>query len=412
MANSTRLAYVLLLAFVFSIPWEEAIVLPGIGSVARLIGIAAFLLALHGLFSGGMLRLRRPSLLLVLSGLYLGWQLLSILWSIDSNATVSSAITLVQLLVMVWLIWQLCPEPDHQRGLAQAFVLGGYVTALNILWIFFLQADSIRIDGRIASAGANQNDVAAAMAVAIPLAWMLVLHHRRGLLFWTNLLYLPVAVAAVVLTASRGGTVTLVVALLVVPFSYFQLRTRVQLLLLSLLVVLGSAVIVVPNAVIDRATPNFIRLSTIPADLAAGNLTGRLLIWQGGFEALQERPVLGYGANTFREVVRPILGTGWAPHNTFIAVAVGSGLVGLTLFVLILLSVAVPLILVRAPRTSVPIILFLALAISLLPLGWETHKITWFVLAFLGTVHGVQLTAVHRPARRHGAAEHGPRALS
>lgn len=168
--RSSRLAYLLLLAFVFAIPWEEAIVLPGVGSVARVIGLAAFALALFGLASGGRVRVRKPSLLLVAALPFVAWSVASTFWSIDAEVTTSTAFTLVQLLVMVWLVWQLAPTSGHQRGLAQAFVLGCYVTALNIIWIFLFQGDAINIDGRVTAAGANQNDIATLMALGIPFA--------------------------------------------------------------------------------------------------------------------------------------------------------------------------------------------------------------------------------------------------
>lgn len=172
-------------------------------------------------------------------------------------------------------------------------------------------------------------------------------------------------------------------ALLVVPLSYFQLRPRLQLLFLSTLLAIGVAVLVVPNRVIDRITPNFIRLASIPEDLSAGNLTGRLVIWRGGFEALQQRPIVGFGAGTFREAVYPILGFGWAPHNGFLSVAVGSGLIGLALFGLVFLSVTAPTVGGSGNRDPFPAVLLLALIIGLLPLGWDGHKATWFILAYL-----------------------------
>lgn len=77
---------------------------------------------------------------------------------------------------------------------------------------------------RYTGIGGNPNDIAAIMALALPMAWHLSLLQRSGWLRWLNLSYLPVAVLGVVLTASRGGAVIAVVGLAVIPLTYNDLH--------------------------------------------------------------------------------------------------------------------------------------------------------------------------------------------
>jgi O-antigen ligase len=103
--------------------------------------------------------------------------------------------------------------------------------------------------------------------------------------------------------------------------------------------------------------------------------------------------------------VRPILGEGWAPHNGFLSVAVGTGLIGLALFGLLFVTVAGPIIRGASGRDPFPAVLLLALVISLLPLGWETHKAAWFILAYLSTVQARALGGrrLRSPRERSGS---------
>lgn len=66
----------------------------------------------------------------------------------------------------------------------------------------------------------------------------------------------------------------------------------------------------------------------------------RSIIWQEGLEAVGERPILGYGQENFELIFPPELKMKVDnAHNIFLEIAVSSGLVGLTIF-LIIISIA------------------------------------------------------------------------
>jgi len=79
----------------------------------------------------------------------------------------------------------------------------------------------------------------------------------------------------------------------------------------------------------------FTRLETA----ASGGGSGRIVIWQGGLVAFEHYPVAGAGLNNFPYAYRKNLGsapmlygkTVWAPHNSYLEIAVDTGLIGLVL---------------------------------------------------------------------------------
>ena len=77
MVNLHRLAFWALVAFVFAMPWERSVPVPGFGAAGTPLGVIALLLALAAIFAGGKLKLRPPSLLLGLMALFVLWSALT-----------------------------------------------------------------------------------------------------------------------------------------------------------------------------------------------------------------------------------------------------------------------------------------------------------------------------------------------
>src|SRR3954447_10304439 len=101
-----RVAWLLLCAFVFTIPWEKSVWVPQVGSIAHFIGILAF--AAGGVVAWRGRPLRRPNAALLFATLFVAWSAASWFWSLDPPATVRRMRTFAELLAMFWLIWNSC----------------------------------------------------------------------------------------------------------------------------------------------------------------------------------------------------------------------------------------------------------------------------------------------------------------
>ena len=64
--------------FVFGIPTENRVSIPGIGSLSRLIGVVAFGLAVVSLFGRGSMRFRTPSLFLLIAAAFVTWSAVTV----------------------------------------------------------------------------------------------------------------------------------------------------------------------------------------------------------------------------------------------------------------------------------------------------------------------------------------------
>jgi O-antigen ligase len=209
------------------------------------------------------------------------------------------------------------------------------------------------------------------------MAWYLNLSQRHRRFAWRWQLYLPLAITAILLTASRGAFLTMLVALAIVPATQARLRLRTRVALSALAVgSLVAAAIVVPETTLER-------LQTTQADIESGYFGNRGRIWRAGLDVAWEHPLVGVGAGTFGAAVEPSLNFQWSSHNVFLGILVEDGLVGLFLFLaMIAAAFAAVRPLPRLPRW-LGIALLLALGVGSLSLEWGYRKQFWFVLGIV-----------------------------
>ncbi len=371
----SKVAFALLWCFAFVIPWEEVVYLPMFGSVPRLVGVVAC--TVGGLYVLARGTVRPLSSFHVLAALFVLWTGMSGFWSIDPEATRVRFVTYVQLAVLAWLIWELASAPGRQRALLQAYVLGAGIGALGIIHSYLSGAALDPQAARFSGLNANPNELGLTLVVGIPIAWCLAIGqpHRRNAWMWH--LYLPLAITAVFLTASRGAFVAAVVALLIIPWTLRYLRLRTTVVLCGLAI--GSVALagsLAPEASLQR-------IRTTPSDMAAGSFGGRGVIWKSGLQVVQEHPLVGVGAGAFGAAVEPMLRTPWTAHTTFLAILAEEGVVGLVLFLAMVATTVTPLARLPNLQMKLAVVLLAVLAVGSLSIAWDYHKQLWLVLGLL-----------------------------
>jgi O-antigen ligase len=125
----------------------------------------------------------------------------------------------------------------------------------------------------------------------------------------------------------------------------------------------------------------FERLATIPEQLQSGDLNQRVSIWSSGWDAFVRSPLLGSGAGSF------VSAAGLAPsdtaHNTALAVAVNSGLLGLFLAAAIVAAAIWALLQTRGPLRLAMGIALLVWAITAMVASVEENRTTWLLFALI-----------------------------
>lgn len=384
-----RIAWALLVLFVFTIPWEYSLVLPApFGNIARIAGLFALAATVPAVFQAG--RLRTPAILhwLVLA-LYLWW-CCTAFWTIDSAATVVKLRGCFQEMMIVWLLWEFVDTPSDLRTVLRAWLAGSWVLALLTLSNFASLAAIAATQVRFVAAGQDPNDVARFLDLGLPLAALLFRCEKRLPMRIVALAFLPVGLTAVLLTASRSGFVAALVAL----FGCVLVLGRGQAKALAAAALALPAAAAALWLLIPRGT--LLRIATIPAELQSGTLNQRTNIWSAGWAAFLRAPFCGSGAGTFVTAAQT------APidtaHDTILSIAVTGGLCA------VFLAIAVVIVVVHSAaalrgllRTTLATCLSLW-AIASLAATVEESRTTWLLL-------GVIAVAARIAAERPGDLE-------
>ena len=362
-----KLTLALLFLYAFAVPWEYSLDLgEPLGNVARLLGLL-MLLAIVPLILQRR-QMRTPGLLqwLVLAlNLYF---MCSYFWTIDALTTLDKMRAYVQVMMVVWITWEVAETPGHLRGLLRAFVAGcGVLAVLTV--VSYASASAAAVEQiRFVAEGHDPNDVARFLDLGFPLATLLFAVEEAWLVRLLAIAYLPLGLMAVLLTASRGGFSASLAALLCSAILLLNWRPRAaSLIFAGLAVTAGLLWLFVPTGSLDR-------LATIPEQINGGNLNDRLKIWMAGWHAFARAPWWGYGAGTYTSA------TGLAPgdtaHNTMMAVVVTGGLAALGVFTALLGAV------VRAlSRTS-----------GLLRIALGSTLVVWAITSTVGSVEENRIT--------------------
>jgi putative inorganic carbon (HCO3(-)) transporter len=367
-----RLAWILLVVFVFAIPWGYSLDLGApLGNAARIVGLLLLLVAVPAALQAG--RVRSPGIMqwLVLA-LYL-WLCFTYLWTIDGAATLAKMRGNFQELMIVWLLWEFAETPADLKVMLRAFIAGSWVLAILTLANFSSPQAIAEGQYRFAAYGQDPNDVARFLDLGFPLAALLVGSERRWLLRILAAGYLPLGLAAVLLTASRGGFLAALVALAGTMVILFRGHARAAIgALLALPAVALALWFAVP-------AQTFERLATIPAQLKYGDLNQRVNIWSAGWRAFVHAPVFGSGAGTFTDAAR--LAPIDTAHNTALSLAVSGGLCALFLATVILALAVRNVAAMRGTLRVAFAVALLVWSVTAVVSSVEDSRMTWFLMA-------------------------------
>jgi O-antigen ligase len=363
-----KIVFCCLLPLVFIVPWEENFMIEGFESFSRIFGALAFLagVAAVALSPRSVKPWHRA---LIVLGLFVVWNVASMVWSMDRDVTLSRSISYVLLLVFAWLIFQFSDSPLRQRWLMLAYISG---TGLALTALFFgvvRLADSTG-EGmrRFTAQGANPNGLALALVTSINFAVYLATRsgQKRArvikLAYWV---FIVAAACGVFYTGSRCGALGLGIAVFFTPVVMFRvLGWKPAVIFVLCLAVIGVLVVqLVPSG-------NLARVAELQT---AKSFQDRVAAWQNGLTKWTEQPLQGFGSATN--------GGMEVAHNTLVTVLVDDGLVGLGLYVAFWLLLLVALLSLPKVEKSLWFIVFASYSPAFLSGSNEYNKNLWLLCA-------------------------------
>jgi O-antigen ligase len=368
----------LLWALVFSLPLEKGIEFPGLGTISRILGWAAF--AVGGIAVVRRRPLRAPNAALALGAAFTAWSALTWLWSVGRPATAMRAATMAQLFAMAWLVWEFCRTRRALFGLMAAYLAGCSASSLwTVVRAVLNQQTNYR---RFATAGFDPNDLGVTLALALPMALYLAAR-TRGAAPWLCRAAAALCMGAILLTASRTALVAGVAAFLfsILTWRRSNWSNRIASLALVALFALGAARMAPPAS---RQ-----RLATLPGELAGGTFHDRTRIWKAGVRLLKRHAALGIGAGAYPDAVAATLGRSPIPtqpytaHDTFLSVLVETGAAGLLLFGGLFLVLVFFAWMMTPWERALWLTSLLVWMVGVSTLTWEHRKPAWLLFALI-----------------------------
>lgn len=366
------IAFWLSLLLVFVIPWENILLIGGLGTASKGTGLVVAAFWIGTVIVTGEFRKLRPFHVLVL--LYFLWHIGSLFWTVDMNRTLARAQTYMLLGGLILIFWDLYRTPEAIRAALQAYVLGAYVSFHALMTNY----DATVGYQRLSAHGFNANDVALILALGIPVAWYLATSSEGGpvrarrLLQLINYAYIAAAYLGILLTSSRAAFFATLPALLFMVGSLGQLKYYSQVLVVSALI--GALFMLKPLV----PQESFQRLAGTGAEITQGDLNNRGTIWREGIAIFSEHPILGVGSNAFPTAA---IKTRAAHHNFVVGLSAEVGIIGFSLFATILAMTVYYLRFLPKLSAKLWLGVLMIWVIGASTHNWEHRKQTWFFLS-------------------------------
>jgi len=326
--------YVWLGVFFSLVPFDNATAVSTGTSRLTVIWIAG-LLALLALLGAALAlgRFRLPSRRAVLWLIFIAWQGCSVAWAVDQNVAIERLPTMASL--FVFYIGVTCYEFSEREiaGIIRFTILGGCVAAAFCLYLFhagvFWHNNPMRGTVAFGTQQIESNVFAAGLLLPFSLVIGEFLASRSlGVKVLLSSCTLLIALG-IFYTTSRGALLAVIVMGL-----FYVRKTGISWRALAVPVLLGLGLLFAPGFLFTRL---------LESEATGG--AGRLYIWQASLAAFRDYFLVGAGLdnssvvyNHYASSATHFAGLSRQPHNTFLEVAVESGVIGLLLFILVIVA--------------------------------------------------------------------------
>lgn len=333
---------------VFTMFIESLSLGPGL-RVGRVAGVMALAVVAYTLLVRGRAGLRINPLL-VLTGAYGFWMLLSVYWASDSHLVYKNYISFILALAYMLTFAVLVRTRAQIASIFATLAVGSLIFG----FVSFVTYASSSGTSRAAGLQGDPNYFAVYQVIALPAVLALSAYERRPARRFLYFVVVGVIVLSVVSSLSRTGLIALSAAMLatiVLPWRiFFQRAGQKGNYVFALVLATGAAVVLGSASFVSRAQSILNPNSTV---LGGAKGSGRLDLWAAALHGWHEHPVLGLGLGGFETNALDLLQTtpgvnttasyvsaDRVVHNAYIENLAELGPIGLVLFVSIIFVTA------------------------------------------------------------------------
>ena len=363
-------ALFLLLFFIFTIPWGNALY----DGFTRHIGLGAFgsaglLLLVHGTH-------KNYFVYHLATALFASWMISSVMWTPNMAKGMYDINTIVQLLLIPFLITLIIDSPKKILLAYQSYVLGVLIGS-SIIISNYINGIESQYYGRYGIPNFEVDGLSIMLTIGIPIAAYLSTQYASKIIKMINVLIIPITIYAVFLTATRTASIVAVIGVMYWFFTHRKSSIRIKLTLVSIVIISVITVLsFAPQKSIDR-------LLSTGQSISSGDLNSRTVIWSASIEQWKQSPIIGNGLGGLGDVLGTLHVNYDTAHNTYIHILAENGLIGLALYLLIIFTLLFYIFQTRMDDKSFLLALLMVILVSQLTMHTHFFKETWYVFTMI-----------------------------
>jgi O-antigen ligase len=331
----------------------------------------------------------------------------SILWSVKTDAHVGATMSLIQLLMLAVVVFDVVNTWQKFEWIMRCLVVSGLIAAV----LTITQGQTAGVDRAGGDITGNENATAAALSFVLPLAFGLMRVSKSYLWRGVGLAYIAAGILGIILTYSRTSYVGVILILGFEVLAIMRARPadRAKIIFAGVFLagVLSFSGIVPWDRVLERS-------STINTDLSEDSQAARVRFWKGAILMFLDHPLLGVGYDNFGfqfiahyqfhvEGMDKILTKEPSHHNTVYGTMGELGIVGIGLWAALNLTAVANLVFTMKRQSEYGAVMAQSVLISLITIiiyGFvqvvDNQKIMWVLLGLSDAARRLTLWELQR----------------
>jgi O-antigen ligase len=283
--------------------------------------------------------------------------------------------TILRVVVIVLLIWDIFRTHERVLWALRTYIFSSLVLSIGVLHNYI---NSDTYSGvRYTIVGLNPNTVATIIVLSIPFCWYFS-SFSENKSRWISLGYLLIATISfisILLTGSRQAVIACLPLIGYIVYSIYRRANKYTILFSTLIIFIS--INFAPGFVIQR-------IVSIPSEILTLDFGSRMIQWRAGLQLFFTNPLIGIGSGAFIHSIEPYIGYKVAPDNTYLTVLYELGIIGFSIFLLIIGRLAGVITTISNPKGKIMwSIVFLMSIMIFMTNDWLKPPLFWILFSLL-----------------------------